>query len=597
MRAARRGSVAHASRFSVSVIIRVRNVEDLVDLGGVEEVARALRGQLRVVVQDDRRSQRDVPPTALARQHRERADTLARRGCLARPVRRIDERHEVRAGHRQEQVRPEERRRHRLVARASAAPRRVGSRPARAAKTRPARLARSPSERARCRRPAAAPSLHACRGGRPCLRRPRPSRSPVSSKSLLGVGRRARTPRSISQRSPSSHATRSCPSTSTDGTGSGDSRRGAFGAAETAAGPRDVPLRAARRGTGSPSTRLLRRRARRTSARAQARRIASGMRSFATTAGRDKAHIPRTARRRRRLALRRRSWRSKSRLVRRGQFTCAARSFWKKSSIVVAHVVATLDALPAHADGPDQPVADVDRRDETLPPCRPVRVGGRAPRRPAERGARAAARREGSHAAADTPPGRVPPGSDTPPSTRSTAGINVRNASPTGIDSVAHARRERRERVDEYAVGHGTKRPLLAATSLKRPRKAGSCRGACASRVRAGAGGPARWARRRFRTASRMVSRARLRSRKGRSASSVMSRVNMRLVARMRKRPIGNRARASLTHVRARFMDLRDSRDPARRQEERPMAGSTRRSTAATAAAWTRFMSSGSRRA
>ena len=57
MIAAARGSVARASRFSSSVSVRVAQREDLVDLGGVEQVARALRGDLRVVVEDDRRRQ------------------------------------------------------------------------------------------------------------------------------------------------------------------------------------------------------------------------------------------------------------------------------------------------------------------------------------------------------------------------------------------------------------------------------------------------------------------------------------------------------------------------------------------------------------
>ena len=44
--------------------------QDLVDLGPVEQVALALRGDGRVVVQDDRRAQHEVPPAFLSRKHR-----------------------------------------------------------------------------------------------------------------------------------------------------------------------------------------------------------------------------------------------------------------------------------------------------------------------------------------------------------------------------------------------------------------------------------------------------------------------------------------------------------------------------------------------
>ena len=56
--------------FSSSVRTSVRSVEDLVVLGAVEEVGRALGGELRVVVEDDRRGQQQVAAVGRSGQHR-----------------------------------------------------------------------------------------------------------------------------------------------------------------------------------------------------------------------------------------------------------------------------------------------------------------------------------------------------------------------------------------------------------------------------------------------------------------------------------------------------------------------------------------------
>ena len=66
--------------------------EDLVDLGGVEEVADALRGDLRLVVEDDRRRQHDV--AVRSDEHRERAVVAATGDCLGGAVRWLEQRHE-----------------------------------------------------------------------------------------------------------------------------------------------------------------------------------------------------------------------------------------------------------------------------------------------------------------------------------------------------------------------------------------------------------------------------------------------------------------------------------------------------------------------
>ena len=61
--------------------------QDLVDLGAVEQVARALGRDLRVVVEDDRRRQHACRARRLAHQHRPGADVLAAGGQLARAPR------------------------------------------------------------------------------------------------------------------------------------------------------------------------------------------------------------------------------------------------------------------------------------------------------------------------------------------------------------------------------------------------------------------------------------------------------------------------------------------------------------------------------
>ena len=90
--AAARASVARASRFSSSVRVSDPQGQDLVDLGRVEQVARALGGHLGVVVQDDRRRQHDGvgvgrPPRPSAR---EGAEVLAGGGDRLGELGRVD---------------------------------------------------------------------------------------------------------------------------------------------------------------------------------------------------------------------------------------------------------------------------------------------------------------------------------------------------------------------------------------------------------------------------------------------------------------------------------------------------------------------------
>ena len=77
---AARGSVARASAFSVVGQRERAQREDLVVLQPVEEVDRALRGELRVVVQDDRRRQQQVGRGRAAR----RAPARCARTCNRR---------------------------------------------------------------------------------------------------------------------------------------------------------------------------------------------------------------------------------------------------------------------------------------------------------------------------------------------------------------------------------------------------------------------------------------------------------------------------------------------------------------------------------
>ena len=81
MMAAARGSVPRASHFLLVGQGQHPQGQDLVDLGGVVEVARALRRHLRVVVEDDRRGQHDV---VRPDQHREGPVVVACRGRFAR---------------------------------------------------------------------------------------------------------------------------------------------------------------------------------------------------------------------------------------------------------------------------------------------------------------------------------------------------------------------------------------------------------------------------------------------------------------------------------------------------------------------------------
>ena len=71
--AAARASVPRASSLLLVGQREHPEGQDLVDLGGVAQVARALGGDLRVVVEDDRRRQHHVVRGAVADEHRERA--------------------------------------------------------------------------------------------------------------------------------------------------------------------------------------------------------------------------------------------------------------------------------------------------------------------------------------------------------------------------------------------------------------------------------------------------------------------------------------------------------------------------------------------
>ena len=73
-----RGSDARISAFSSSVRLRMLRIEQLVDLAAVEEVARALGRDPRVVVEDDRRGQQRVARARVADEHRPGAHVLAR---------------------------------------------------------------------------------------------------------------------------------------------------------------------------------------------------------------------------------------------------------------------------------------------------------------------------------------------------------------------------------------------------------------------------------------------------------------------------------------------------------------------------------------
>src|SRR5215218_10801991 len=78
----------------------VREVEDvqdehLVDLGPVEQVAGALGGDLRVVVEDDRGREQRAPVPLFPDEHRPRLQVLASLRSLPQPLRRVNERDEL----------------------------------------------------------------------------------------------------------------------------------------------------------------------------------------------------------------------------------------------------------------------------------------------------------------------------------------------------------------------------------------------------------------------------------------------------------------------------------------------------------------------
>ena len=76
-----------------------REREQLVDLGAVEGVARALGGDLRVIVEHDGRRQEEVARSRLAGEHREEPGAVAVGGRGGGRGRRIEQRHELAAGH------------------------------------------------------------------------------------------------------------------------------------------------------------------------------------------------------------------------------------------------------------------------------------------------------------------------------------------------------------------------------------------------------------------------------------------------------------------------------------------------------------------
>ena len=83
--------------------------KDLVDLGSVEQIAGALRGNLRIVVQNDGRCQHGVTLAWVAHQHRPHADVLALRSQFLQLRRRLQQRDEFSAFDTQHQVRGNQR--------------------------------------------------------------------------------------------------------------------------------------------------------------------------------------------------------------------------------------------------------------------------------------------------------------------------------------------------------------------------------------------------------------------------------------------------------------------------------------------------------
>src|SRR4029453_12790197 len=70
--------------------------QDLVDLGRVEQVLRALGRHRRVVVEDDRRGEQHLPVPGLAGQDRPGVVVLTGLGGRLGPLRRVEQRHERR---------------------------------------------------------------------------------------------------------------------------------------------------------------------------------------------------------------------------------------------------------------------------------------------------------------------------------------------------------------------------------------------------------------------------------------------------------------------------------------------------------------------
>ncbi len=210
--AAARGSVARASRLLLVGEHQRAQAEDLVDLGAVEQVRRALRGELRVVGEDDRRRQQQV--RALRRPGEHRPGVL---GCPAAASRGAPTRggsvaeRNAPAVDGEQGVRGDQRRPQRDLARGAVGAGGVvddvdaqpqARRRARAAARRRRRAARSAARQRRSTRPPVTRSLGVLRGQREGHGRARPA------------GRR-RPRRRPAAGTPSSHGKcRSSPSTS-----------------------------------------------------------------------------------------------------------------------------------------------------------------------------------------------------------------------------------------------------------------------------------------------------------------------------------------------------------------------------------------------
>ena len=94
MRRARSSDCPHLALFLVGQRQDAQR-QDLVDLGAVEQVARTLGRDLRVVVQDDGRRQHGVAGAVLAREHRPHAHVLAAGRQLRVGLGRIEQGHEL----------------------------------------------------------------------------------------------------------------------------------------------------------------------------------------------------------------------------------------------------------------------------------------------------------------------------------------------------------------------------------------------------------------------------------------------------------------------------------------------------------------------